>query len=340
MTIRNLGLASLCIAAALAAPACQRREGLAPEPANGEPSAAADRPAATEGETQPTPARRAQASRRPPAGATCSGRDDCTSDQVCVESRCSYRATSVAGEVLASAAEAQAQAGDWSGALETYELSFRAFETADAPVSPEIACGAAELILRTATDADARERGARRADLCFRITVPTHPGRLAVRRALARLRFEGLDIGRFDQAEPAERFFTQQPSRPTVDAVEVDVQMPDLEPREPPAHTGVRERLLSEDGTAAIAECFIQDWETNHDRSAAAELAMSFSSRLRDLGSYDVFEPSLVINKTTTAEDGFEPCLAAALPGLFDPSNRSLRGDAWTQTVRITARIQ
>ncbi len=311
---------------------CQRRTGIATEP-EGRATDPADRGAATA-------ARRAQASRRPAAGATCSGRDDCTSDQVCVDSRCRYRETSVAGEVLASAAEAQAEAGDWNGALETYEQAFRAFDSADVPVPAELACGAAELILRTAPDAAARERGARRADECFRITVPGDPARLAVRRALARLRFEGLEIALFDREEPAERFFTQEPSRPTVDAVEVDVQMPDLEPREIPVHTAVRERLRSEEGRVAIAECFISDWETNHDRSATADLRMAYTTRLRDMGSYDVYEPVMEIGATSAAQDGFEPCLAAALPNLFDPENRSMRGEAWNQTVRITAHIQ
>lgn len=330
----SLSFSFAVLAAALALTGCQRRAGItgeAPEP----------RPAAEESPSAgATPARRARASRRPAAGATCSGRDDCTSDQVCVDSRCRYRETSVAGEVLASAAEAQAEAGDWNGALDTYEQSFRAFESTDAPVPPEIACGAAALILRTATDAEARERGARRADLCFRITVPGDPNRLAVRRALARLRFEGLEIALYDRDEPAERFFTQEPSRPTVDAVEIDVQMPDLEPREAPSHTAIRERLRSEDGQAAIADCFISDWETNHDRSTTADLRMAFSTRLRDMGTYDVYEPMLEIGATTAAQDGFEPCLAAALPSLFDPENRSLRGDPWEQTVRITARVQ
>ncbi len=326
--------ALLAILATLALlPGCQRRTGIGGEP-DPRPTTETPRPPGTPG------ARRGQVARRPSVGATCSGRDDCTSDQVCVDSRCRYRETSVAGEVLASAAEAQAEAGDWNGALETYEQAFRAFESAGAPVPAELACGAAELVLRTATDAEARERGARRADLCFRITVPGDPGRLAVRRALARLRFEGLEIALYDRDDPAERFFTQEPSRPTVDAVEVDVQMPDLEPRETASHAAVRERLNSEDGRVAIAECFISDWETNHDRSATADLRMSYTTRMRDMGSYDVWEPSMAITATTAAQDGFEPCLAAALPNLFDPENRSIRGEAWEQTVRIMARIQ
>jgi hypothetical protein len=312
---------------------CQRRPSLTAEPEAREP--------AESGSARGTSrARRAQASRRPPAGATCAGRDDCTSDQVCADGRCRYRDTSVAGEVLASAAEAQAEAGDWNGALETYEQAFNEFERRDAPVSPEIACGAAELILRTATDQEGRERGARRADLCFRITVPGDPNRMAVRRALARLRFEGLEIGLFDERDPAERFFTRQPSRPTVDALQIDVQMPDLEPNGPPSHGAIRDQLRSEHGRGAIGECFIQDWETHHTRSATADLRFAFRTTLRDMGTYDVYEPTVTIAQTGTAQDGFEPCLARALPALFDPENRSLRGNDWQQAVRVTVRIQ
>lgn len=316
---------------------CQRRTSLTadPEPTEGSDSDGDEASGGGAGQ------RRAQASRRPPAGATCTGRDDCSSDQVCVGGTCHYRSTSVAGEVLASAAAAQAEAGDWEGAIETYDQAFEAFSERDAPVPPSIACDAAELTLRTATDAEAREKGATRADLCFRTTVPGHPGRAAVRRALARLRFEGLDIALFDADDPAERFFVREASRPTVDAVQVDVQMPDLDSaREPRSHATVRETLMGEDGQRAIAECFIQDWEINHDRSASAEVVFRYSTRLRDMGSYDVYEPQIELEQTGEAQDGFEPCLVGALGSLFDPDNRSMRGEAWNQAVRITARIQ
>jgi hypothetical protein len=338
MHVSRLTLA--CVVLGLLASGCQRRTGIGPEPQEqpAQPAASPNAPAPT---PSTTAGRRAQASRRPPAGMTCTSRESCTSDQVCVDGRCRYRETSVAGEVLAAAAEGQAEAGDWNGALETYEQAFAAFERQRAPVPPEIACSAAELALRTATDAEGRERGARRADLCFRITLPGDPGRQAVRRALARLRFEGLEIRLFDQEEPAESFFTQQPSRPTVDAVAVEVQMPDLEPRETPAHTAIRTRLQSDEGRAAIAECFLQEWEVRHGRSATANLALAYSTRVVDLGDYDDYEPVITVGQTTTAQDGFEPCLAAALPNLFDTNNRSLRGGtAWNQTVRVTAHVQ
>lgn len=326
-------LVALC---ATVAAGCQRRPGLTPEPGEGSGEAAAG---ATPEEGESGRAGRAQASRRTPAGATCSGREDCSSDQLCVDGRCDYRETSVSGEILAAAAEAQEQTGDWEGAIENYQNAFTRFREAEAPVPPRVACTAAELTLRSARDPEARERGARQADLCFRSTVAGHPARLPVQRALARLRYEGLDIALFDAEEPAERFFTQEPSRPTVDVVQIDLQMPDLEP-EPRSHQTMRERVQSEDGRRMIAECFVQDWELRHESEASAEVVLRYSSRLRDMGTYDVFEPVIAVDRTTTAEDGFEPCLARSLPDLFDPNQRTGRGDPWSQAVRITARIQ
>jgi len=283
--------------------------------------------------------RRAQASRRPTAGATCSGRDDCSGDQVCVQGTCRYRATSVSGELLAAAAAAQEATGDWQGAMETYESAFERFREADAPVPPSIGCLAAELTLRNATDAESRERGATQADLCFRTTVPAHPARRPVLAALARLRFEGLDMNLFDGEEPAERFFTREATRPTVDVVRSDVQMPDLEP-ETRSHTAVRELIEGEDGRRMIAECMVQDWEGRHESEASAEIVLRFSSRLVDMGSYDVYQPRIEVERTTTSEDGFEPCLARSLPDLFDPDNRSIRGESWNQAIRINATIR
>ncbi|MBZ0116321.1 MAG: hypothetical protein K8H88_04985, partial [Sandaracinaceae bacterium] len=250
-----------------------------------------------------------------------------------------YRTTSVAGEVIAAAAEAQAEAGDWAGAIESYDQAFDAFRRHDAAVPPEIACAAASLMLRTATDQEARERAAQRADLCFRTSVPGDPRRNDVRRAIARLRFEGLDLAAFDQSEPATRFFTQQPSRPTVDAVQVSLEMPDLE-RPTRSHEQVREVLDGEAGRRAVAECFIQDWETRHERSGTASLVLRYSTRMRDMGTYDLYEPVIEVNKTVESEDGFEPCLARSLGALFDSQSRNFRGEPWNQAVRVMARIQ
>ncbi|MGE0790151.1 MAG: hypothetical protein AB7S26_31040 [Sandaracinaceae bacterium] len=334
LALRGWSSAILLVALA-AAPGCQRREG-AQDPAALSDDGA-DAPAAQDDDGR---SRRAQASRRRAAGASCAGRDDCSSDQVCVDAMCRYERTSVSGEVLVTAAVAQRQAGDTAGAIETYDLAFAAYEARGAPIPPELACGAALAILESATDPETRERGATRADLCFRTTVPGHPARRDVQQAVARLRYEGLDISLFDEEEPATRFFTGERTRPTVDAVVVRIQMPDLEPHEPPGHTRAREILDSEAGHRAVADCFIQDWELRHEAEVSGELGMRFSSRLRDMGTYDVFVPEVAIEPTTAGDDGFEPCLSRALAPLFDANDRSLRGDGWTQAIRITARVQ
>ncbi|MGF1466975.1 MAG: hypothetical protein ACFCGT_12660 [Sandaracinaceae bacterium] len=285
---------------------------------------------------------RVEASRRPPAGAQCAGSEDCASNQICVESRCRFPLTSVEGEVLATAAEAQAAGGDYDGAIETYDQALDAYarQRPPAPVPMEVACAAASLALRTATDPEARERGAQKADLCFRSSVPGTPEREDTRRALARLRYEGLDLTQFDMPEPAESFFTGERTRPTADAVEVRIDMPELEPNEPRSHAQVKELLLGEQGTNAVTDCFIQDWEMHHERSAAATLSLRYRTVLRDMGSYDVWEPSIEVEAQSGGQDGFEPCLQRNLMPLFEQEQRGIRGEAWEQRVQITAAVQ
>lgn len=316
-------IVALCISA-LTASGCGRRGSL-------------DTPGAGAGETAAggSGGRNGPTS-RPPAGMTCNGREACPSDQVCVASACRYRETSVAGEILATAARGQVEAGDWEGAIRTYDQAFEQFSAAHAAVPPELLCASAALILRTATDPEARERGARRADECFRASLPGAPERDEVRSAVARLRFEGLDTALFDRDEPAESFFTQEPSRPTIDALAIDVQLPDSEE---PGADHVREQLAGEAAHRAIAECFVQDWELRHERSAQANLVVRYATRLQDMGTYDVYEPTITVEKTTVAEDGFEPCVASAL-GSAITAPRGSRVTAWQTAMEITARVQ
>ena len=317
-------LAVLAILVAL--PACNRRTSMMEDPP-GETGEAANGGGGTA---------RARSTARSAAGTTCAGRDDCPSDQVCVDHVCRHRETSIAGEILASAAEGQVVAGDFEGAIRTYDQAIEHFDTAHAPVPPDLLCASASLILRTARDADARERGARRADACFRASVPGMPARTEVRRAVARLRFEGLDTALFDRAEPAERFFTQEASRPTVDALAIDVELPESEE---PGVQQVREQLTGETAHRAIAECFVSDWELRHERSAHANLVIRYSTRLHDMGTYDSYEPEIRVEKTTVAEDGFEPCVARALSAAIT-APRAGRVVAWQTNLELTARVQ
>lgn len=326
---RLLAGATLAIVlASIASAGCNRRTSMLDQPVD----TAEDGARATGGAARAGAGRAA----RPATGTSCMGREDCASDQVCVDRSCRYRETSVAGEILATAAEGQVEAGDWEGAIRTFDQAIERFDTAHAPVPAEILCGSAALILRTARDPEARERGARRADQCFRASLPGSPQRDEVRHAVARLRFEGLDTALFDRPEPAERFFTQEPSRPTVDALAIDVQLPESED---PGVAQVRDQLAAEAARRAIADCFVSDWELRHERSAQASLIVRYATHLRDMGTYDVYEPEVSFEKTTMAEDGFEPCVARALASAIT-APRGSRTVAWQTSLEITARVQ
>jgi len=242
----------------------------------------------------------------------------------------------VAGEILAASASALVEAGDWEGAIRTYDQAMQAYNDSHAPVPAELLCQSASIILSTSTDAEGRERGARRADQCFRGSLPGYPPREDVRRAVARLRFEGLDVALFDRAEPAEQFFTGDVTRPTIDALAIDIQVPDTEDM---TLAPLRTALATDEAHRAIAECFVQDWEVRHERSAHASVVVNFATHLRDMGTYDVYEPALTVAPTTVAQDGFEPCVAGALEAAIT-FPRGARTVAWRTTVDIDAHVQ
>jgi hypothetical protein len=319
----------------LAAAGCGRRATMLDEaPA---PPAQDSQPAVEEPRTVlPSPTPRSAQGGIPAPGAHCSGRQDCPSDQVCVASACHSRETSVAGELLAVAARGQAEAGDWDAALRTYDQSIERFDAARAPVPPAVLCGAAALALRTARDPEGRERGAQRADACFRASLPGTSERAEVLQALTRLRFEGLDPGLFDRPQAAERFFTQEASRPTVDALALTLE---LTVQDEPGAAEIRSQLDGEGARRAIAECFVQDWDVRHERSASAAVVVRYAARLRDMGTFDAFDPEVSFEKTTAAEDGFEPCLARAL-GPVVSAPRAARVVAWQGSLHVTAQIR
>ncbi len=272
-----------------------------------------------------------------PSGTTCGGRSDCAGEQVCVASVCRFRRSSVMGEVLTTAAMAQLEAGDVSGAVRTYDRVLEAYEAHDAPVPAEVLCGAAGAALRAAETPEEREIAARRADACFRGSLPGDESRRQVERAVGRLRYDGLDLSLFDRDQPAARFFTEDPSRPTVDAVEIALELPD---RDIAGYEAVRASLQSEDATRAIAGCFIRDWESRHERSASAALTVDLTTRLRDMGDYDVYTGQISITPTGDAAGGFVDCVAQALTGLFERGPRLGRSISWREEIEVTTRLR
>lgn len=274
-----------------------------------------------------------------PAGAACRGTPDCPKGQLCVEAECQYQNTSVAGEVLASAGAAQLEAGDFAGAVRTFDQAIDAYENAQAPIPPQILCGAAIAAMQEGSSPDARERAARRADACLRGSVPGASHRAEVLEGLTRLRYEGLDARLFDEPEPADRFFTMEPSRPTVDAIDIRVKLPDSDER---GFDDVQQVLEAEAARRAISDCFIQDWDLRHERKVDAALVLKLKSKMRDMGTYDIFVPEAEVAQTSLAQDGFEPCVAVALTSMLSdalPKNMGRRV-SWQHPFEITATLQ
>ena len=274
---------------------------------------------------------------RTPAGATCSGRNDCTADQVCVDDRCRYRQTSAAGEVLWRAATAQVEAGDSAGATRTFGEAAAAFEAAGAPVPPALLCERASTALGVASSLDARERAVTAADQCLRSSLPGDTKRTDTARALARLRYDGLDLALLDRPMPADRYFVREPSRPTVDAVTIEMTLTE---QDYPGFTAIRQALDGDEAKRAIAECFVQDWELHHERTTSAALVLRYTSRTRDAGGLETFAPELEVAQTSLAEDGFEPCCAEALTAALGPGPRLGRAvTAWQLPLSLEARM-
>lgn len=273
-----------------------------------------------------------------PAGSACTGTGDCPESQVCVEAHCRHVATSASGEILATAARAQFAAGDLEGAVRTFDQAIDAYARAGAPAPPGLLCSAAQASLSTG-DAALRESAAARADACLRGSLPGDPDRASVLAALGRLRFDGIELAAFDADEPPERFFTQEPSRPTVDAIRIQLSLPD---ETASGWDRVREVLEGESAQRAMADCFVQDWEIRHERSAEAALVLAFSTRMRDMGDYDVFTPEIQVSQASVTQEGFEPCLAGALGAVLSAETpRSMgRVVAWQAPIEIRANLR
>lgn len=272
-----------------------------------------------------------------PPGASCDRIEDCGSEQVCVDEVCRYQRTSVAGEILAAVALDQIEAGDAASALTSFQEALAAFEEAEAPVPPEVLCNAASTTLGTASDVQTREIGARLADGCFRNSLPGHPARGPVYEALATMRYDGLWPAAFDAAEPEERFFTAQPSRPSADSVQVDMAIPE---NTGPGYEEAAARFRSPELARVVADCFITDWESRHESSASAELKLSYRSRMRDMGDYDAYFGAVEL-EAGGAGGAFETCVMSAVSANFSGEpTRARRSGSWEETIRISAQLR
>lgn len=273
-------------------------------------------------------------------GSSCLRTSDCGEARLCVAQVCQHAASSASGEILLAAGRAQGKVGDTLNALRSFTEARLAYEKMDAPVPPALYCDAAMAALlagAASEDVAMKEQGAKDAHLCFRHTLPGDAIRATVGAALAKLRFDGLDLALFDEETPAERYFTKPPSRPTPDAIDIALE---LSARELPGYEALGEQLRSEDAQRVIANCFIADWELKHGRQAQANVVLIFESRLKDMGYYDAYEPTLEIKGEGEAAQGFEPCVAEALATLLGTGPKVGRVTSWKEPLQIAARLR
>ncbi|MCG8553985.1 MAG: hypothetical protein MJD61_01665 [Proteobacteria bacterium] len=270
-----------------------------------------------------------------PAGSTCRDSDHCPRDQACVEHRCRYRVSSVTGEYLAVVGRGLYEAQDLDEAARTYQAAVAAFVRADAPTPPSIQCEAAAAILGAARTPEARESAARAADRCFRASLPGAPERKQVMQLVAKLRFDGLDATKFDAEQPAPRFFTATPSRPSTDSVEVAIDMPS---HDYPGYAEIQGSLRGAEVTRAVADCFTKEWQKKHMKQLDTSFTVKYRSRMRDMGDYDVYVPSIEVIGVGDAS-GFDGCVAQAVTAGLGSPPKLRRSTSWEQPVSLAARL-
>lgn len=271
-----------------------------------------------------------------PAGATCGGRDDCAAGQVCVGGRCRYRRTSLEGEILLAAGQAQWEAGDAEGARETFARALEAFARQGAPPPPELLCGAALAGLAFRDTPSDRERGAEDAARCLRGSLPADPHRQAVLEALAAQRYDGLRLAAFDEPRP-ERFYGEGSSRPPIDAVTVEVLLPETDA---PGLAAVRRTLSTDAVRRSVGECFLRDWERHHRRTAEAPLLLDLTTQPRDLGGLRIYVSRVRVIPTRAQEDGFDACVSRELANQLREGPRLSQATVWQIPFEVRAKLR
>lgn len=270
-----------------------------------------------------------------PAGETCSSSADCGQDRACVESRCQTLETSIAGELLAAAGRELYLAGDMRGAIDAYNESFISFERKGLIAPPDILCEAAETAIAAGDAEIPRDQAARLVHECALASLPFSKARTAALEALSRLRHDGLSLERLDRDAPADAYFTNRPARPSPETVAVSISINDSKDQ---GYSDVRERLEGGPLRVAAVDCFLQAWELTQARAAEAVIEVNFRSRLRDMGSYDIYEGT-----PTVAEqpgEGFGPCVARVVEANLGDSVRVRRTLSWTMPIHVSASIQ
>lgn len=258
-----------------------------------------------------------------------------------MEQRCRPTNTSATGEILAAIAATAASQNQHASAIRNYGAAIEAFRKRGAPVPAELICDLASASLTGAATREARELAAQHADQCLRAAPNGLPNRTKVVQELAALHIEGLDPTHFDAPQPASVFFTAEPDKPRADAVEIEMDFPT---RDVPGFADLTAGLRAASVRDSVSQCFIADWETRRQNRAEANLGLKFTTRMRDMGDYDAFEPSVEVTlKATAAEPAtgtpFGNCVMRGVQSALGTGPKLNRVVAWEENVRVIAHL-
>lgn len=289
--------------------------------------------------TQPSPSDSAEVV--PPAGATCMSTLDCGPDDVCIEQHCRQTKTSATAEILAAAAATQARQNQHAGAVSAYTAAVDAFRKHAVKVPSDVLCSLATASLRGATTREARELAAQHADRCLRASHPGSSERATVVHMLSEQRAEGLDPAHFDEQQPAVRYFTAEPDKPKLESVEIEIDLPE---RDAPGFSDLVAGVRTPEVRAMVSRCFIDDWERERHNRSEASLRIKFQSRMRDMGDYDSFQPSLEVTReiapgSTLAPSGFADCVMRGVESALAPGPKLNRVVAWEERLHVVAHL-
>lgn len=277
----------------------------------------------------------------PPSGASCMSTLDCGPDDFCVEQHCRQTRTSAAGEVLAAEAAEHERQSHHAAAVAGYGAAIDAYRKGGVNVPADLFCSLSTASLRGATTREARELAAQQADQCLRASHAGLPSRTETVQLLAMLHVEGLDPLHFDETRPAAVFFTAEPDRPKGDSIEIEFDLPE---RDSPGFSELTAGLRTTEARDAVSRCFIADWETQRQNRSEVALRLKFTSRMRDMGDYDAFEPSVELLQETDAAAAskaqtFASCVVEGLAPILKPGPKVNRVVSWEERFRVVAHL-
>lgn len=290
---------------------------------------------------QPQPAPNQAEATPPPSGATCMSTLDCAPEDVCIEQHCRQTATSATGEILAAGAATLARQSEHAAAVRGYTGAIDAYRKRGAKVPSELLCAFAAASLRGAATREARELAAQQADQCLRSSHPGSSERTTVVHLLSEQRVEGLDPAHFDEQRPATSFFTAEPDKPKLDTVEIEIDLPE---RDAPGFAELTAGLRAPDVRTMVSRCYVSDWEQHRQNRAEVALRIKFTVRMRDMGDYDAFEPSLEITRepapgSTLAPGIFADCVMRGIQSTLAPGPKLNRVVSWEERLRVVAHL-